>query len=127
MRLAETGQVIAAAYSPLVRDRIRIRRRQLVAIDTAAEPPKISWRWFIGQVEAVGPEGVSVRRLDQPPGSSRVVSNPSPGSPLSVGGEVYYGHTDDWEVADTVSGDAPADACRVADRYFGYIEAKLSE
>ncbi|NJD66186.1 MAG: hypothetical protein FIB00_13295 [Chloroflexi bacterium] len=127
MRLANSGQVITAAYSPLVRDRIRIRQRQLVAINTAELPPQIAWRWFIGEVEAVGPEGVSVRRLDQPPGSSRVVSNPETGAPVSVGREVYYGHTDDWEVADTVSGDGPASADRIAERYFPYIEAKLSE
>ena len=127
MRLAETGQVIKAAYSPLVRDRVRIRQRQLVAIDTAAAPPQISWRWFIGEVEAVGPEGVSVRRLDQPAGSCRVVSNPLPGNPVSVGSEVYYGHTDDWEVVATVSGDAPVNVGRIAERYFGYIQEKLTE
>ena len=127
MRLAQTGQVIRAGYSPLVRDRVRIRQRQLVAIDTAAAPPQIAWRWFIGEVEAVGAEGVSVRRLDQSPETCRMVSNPLPGSPVSVGGEIYYGHTDDWEVVDTVSGDAPANAGRIAERYFGYIEAKLSE
>jgi len=126
VRFAGTEQVIRASYSSLVRDRVRIRRRQLVAIDTAAEPPQIAWRWFIGEVEAVGPEGVSVRRLDQPPGSCRVVSNPSLCSPVSVGGEIYYGHTDDWEVVDTVTGDAPANPGRIAQRYFGYIEAKLS-
>ena len=127
MRLAETGKTVRAAFSPLVRDRVRIRRRQLVAIDTAASPPSIAWRWFIGEVEGVGPEGVSVRRLDQPPGSCRVVSNPPPGVPVPVGAEVYYGHTADWEVVDTVSGDAPANAARIAQRHFDYIEAKLSE
>jgi hypothetical protein len=127
VRLAGTGQVITAVYSPLVRDRVRIRQRQLVAIDTAETPPHIAWRWFIGEVEAVGPEGVSVRRLDQPPGSCQVVSDPAAGIPVSVGLEVYYGHTDDWEVAGAVSADGPADASRIADRYFPYIEAKLRE
>lgn len=127
MRLAETGQVIKAAYSSLVRDRIRIRQRQLVAVDTAAAPPQISWRWFIGEVEALGPEGVSVRRLDQPPGSCRVVSNPLPGIPVSVGSEVYYGHARDWEIVDAVSGDTTVNADRIAERYFGYIQEKLTE
>ncbi|MBE0609489.1 MAG: hypothetical protein IH609_08925 [Dehalococcoidia bacterium] len=127
MRLANSGQVITAVYSQLVRDRVRIRQRQLVAIDTAETPPHIAWRWFIGEVEAVGPEGVSVRRLDQPPGSCRVVSNPAAGTPVPVGLEVYYGHTDDWEVAGVVSADGPADASRIAERYFPYIEAKLRE
>jgi hypothetical protein len=127
VRLAGTDQVITAVYSPLVRDRVRIRRRQLVAIDMAETPPHIAWRWFIGEVEAVGPEGVSVRRLDLPPGSCRVVSNPATATRAPVGREVYYGHTDDWEVAGVVSGDGPADASRVAERYFPFIEAKLRE
>jgi hypothetical protein len=127
VRLAASGQVITAVYSPLVRDRVRIRQRQLVAIDMAETPPHIAWRWFIGQVEAIGQEGVSVRRLDLPAGSCRVVSNAAPGTRISVGAEVYYGHADDWEVVGTVSGDGPADANRIAERFFGYIEAKLSE
>lgn len=127
VRLASSGKVLTAVYSPLVKDRVRIRRRQLVAIDTAEIPPQIAWRWFIGEVEAVGPQGVSVRRLDQPPGSCRVVSNPAAGATAPVGCEVYYGHTDDWEVADTVSGDGPANADRLAERYFPYIETKLRQ
>ena len=125
MRLAGTGQVITAVYSPRVKDRIRIRQRQLVAIDAAELPPQIAWRWFIGEVEALEPEGISVRRLDQPPGSCRVVSNPPGGVEIPVGREVYYGHTDAWEVAGVASGDGPADASRIAERYFPYIEEKL--
>lgn len=127
VRLVETGKAIGAAFSPLVRDRIRIRRRQLVAIDTTVEPPQIAWRWFIGEVEAAEPEGISVRRLDQPPGSCRVVSNPPPGINVAAGSEVYYGHTDEWEVAGLVLDDRPADPGQIATRYFPYIEAKLRE
>jgi hypothetical protein len=68
-----------------------------------------------------------VRRLDQPPGSCQVVSNLPPVNPVSVGGEVYYSHDPGGEVVDTVSGDAPANAARIAERYLPYIEAKLSE
>lgn len=127
MRLADTSTPIKAVYSPLVRDRVRIRQRQLVAIDVAATPPQISWRWFIGEVEATGPEGVSVRRLDQPPGASRLLPTPGPGTQTSVGGEVYFGPAERWEVVDTVSGDFPTNPGRVAERYFGYIEGKLGE
>ncbi len=125
VRLVETGQVIKAAFSPLVRDHVRIRRRQLVALDTSIGPPEITWRWFIGRVEAMEPDGIAVRRLDQPAGSCRVVSNPPGGIPPAVGAEVYYGHTEDWEVADMVRNDEPTDPARIATKYFPYIEARL--
>jgi hypothetical protein len=125
VRLVETGQVIWAAFSPLVRDHVRIRRRQLVALDTSIGPPEIAWRWFIGNVEAMEPDGIAVRRLDQPPGSCRVVSNPPAGTAPTVGAEVYYGHTKDWEVVDVVRNDRPTDPARIATEYFPYIEARL--
>jgi hypothetical protein len=125
VRLVETGRVMRAAFSPLVRDHVRIRRRQLVALDTSSGPPEIIWRWFIGKVEAMEPDGIAVRRLDQPPGSCRVVSNPPAGTAPPVGAEVYYGHTEDWEVVDVVRNDRPTDPARIATEYFPYIEARL--
>jgi len=55
------------------------------------------------------------------------VSNRGAGIPVAFGSEVYYGHTDHWEVAELSPGDGPADADQIAERYFAYIEAKLSE
>ena len=127
VRLASSGKVLTAVYSPLVKDRVRIRRRQLVAIDTAEIPPQIAWRWFRGVGAGAGGEGVAAGRLYPPPGSCRVASSPAAAAPVPVGCEVYYGHTDDWEVADTVSGDGPANADRLAERYFPYIETKLRQ
>lgn len=126
MQLVESNETITAAFSPKVKDNIRIRRRQLVAIDTSTSPPEIAWRWFIGEVESVHESGVAVRRLDQPPGSCRVVSNPVLGLTVEPGSEVYYGHPGDWEVAGLVAGNRPADPAAIAERYFPLISAQLA-
>jgi hypothetical protein len=49
VQLIESGTVITAAFSQKVKDAIRIRQQQLVAVNTETEPSEISWRWFIGE------------------------------------------------------------------------------
>ena len=51
------GPVVAADYSDAVRDRIRVRPGDLVAVDPAG--PTVVWRWWSGTVEALG-AGVAV-------------------------------------------------------------------
>lgn len=126
MQLVTSNKTITAAFSPKVKDTIRIRRRQLVAIDTSTSPPEIAWRWFIGVVESVDESGVAVRRLDQPPGSCRVVSNPVPGLTVEPGSEVYYGRPEGWEVAGLVRANRPADPASIVERYFPLIRAQLA-
>ena len=126
MQLIESNETITAAFSSKVKGNIRIRRRQLVAIDTSAIPPEIAWRWFIGEVESVDESGVAVRRLDQPPGNCKVVSNPVPGLRVQPGSEVYYGHPEEWEVADLVEANRPAHPAAIAERYFSQIRAQLA-
>ena len=47
-----------AGYSDAVRDRIRVRRGDLVAVDVSG--PLIVWRWWSGTVEALGAEDGTV-------------------------------------------------------------------
>ena len=41
----EGGEPLQTIYSAAVKDRIRIRRRQLVAVDRSSDPPQSVWRW----------------------------------------------------------------------------------
>ena len=84
-----------AVFSVKVKDNIRIRQRQLVAVDTSSSPPEIAWRWFIGEVEAVDGASVSIRRLDQPPGEVEAISN-TDRIQVAPGDIVYYGHGEDY-------------------------------
>ncbi|MBK9342256.1 MAG: hypothetical protein IPN07_04230 [Dehalococcoidia bacterium] len=120
VRLVESGETTRAVFSQLVRDKVRIRRQQLVAIDEGSGLPEIAWRWFRGVVESIDDAGVAIRRLDRPPGSCRTVANPH-GIAAAVGGEVYYGHLDDWEVVAAVHDDAPEDSESVCRRYFDRV------
>ena len=70
VRLVESGQTIRASFSQQVKDSIRIRRQQLVAIDQSSGQPEIAWRWYRGVVEATNESGVAVRRLDLPAGTT---------------------------------------------------------
>lgn len=125
MRLALTGTHLHAAYSPLVKDRIRIRERQLVALDMAASPPEIVWRWYIGEVESVTSDTIVVRRADLPPGSSTAIANPDGHFSTAVGSEVYYTRFADWEVAGIAANGVPADPASIEDRHLGRVAAAL--
>ncbi|HUW01271.1 MAG TPA: sigma-70 family RNA polymerase sigma factor [Acidimicrobiales bacterium] len=51
------GDVVErVSYGSAVRDTIRIRRDDLVAVDVAASPPAIVWRWWHGTVEEIDPD-----------------------------------------------------------------------
>ncbi len=54
------GPPYTAVYSALARDRVRIRQKQLVAVDSAANPPEIVWRWHLLEVLETKPEGIVV-------------------------------------------------------------------
>jgi len=125
VRLVSSGDTIHAAFSEQVKDRIRIRRQQLVAVNRAVEPPQVAWRWFRGIVESVDEAGVSVRRLDLAPGACKVVTNAS-GLAVSVGDDVYYGHHESWEVVDRVANDLPANPGAIAERYFAAMAEQLT-
>jgi hypothetical protein len=74
VRLLDGGPTIEAVYAAPVRDTIKIRTRQLVAIDRSASPPEIVYRWFIGEVVRVDGGGISVVRREA---SGAVLTAPS--------------------------------------------------
>lgn len=49
----EEGEEISAAFSRLVRGRIRIGKDQLVALDMEASPKELVWRWVRGHVDRI--------------------------------------------------------------------------
>ena len=125
MQLTESGNVITAAFSQRVKNSIRIRQHQLVAVNTASEPAEISWRWFIGQVESADAETASIRRLDLPPSTCEVVSN-ADSITVAPGDLVFYGHGDSWGIVSRVANGLPADPAALANRYLPEVTATLS-
>jgi hypothetical protein len=126
VRLIESGDTVTAAFSEKVKNTIRIRQRQLVAIDTSKAPPEIAWRWFIGEVESLDGGNASIRRLDMPPGSCALIAN-ADGVAVSPGDIVYYVHGDGSYVAAKVVGDGPAEPRALADRYLPRIKEFLTQ
>lgn len=119
------GRLVEAVYSPAVRDRVRIRQRQLVALAEQDGAPVIAWRWFRGVVEALGDDGPAVRRDDLPPGACRVLTR-AHGHPVEPGQAVFYTHRDEWELAAPAEGEWPRDPLAVIERCREAIEASLS-
>ena len=131
----ETG---VAEYSAPVRDRIRIRRDQLVAINRSTQPPQIVWRLFHGKVHAVDGDTVTVSRLDgatEHAGDDglllrRVTPVPDLEAPVAVGDVVFYQHgktADAGELYDIAAGGRPAHPARVGARLFPKIVAAYAE
>ena len=89
------GPVHPAAYSDAMRDTIKVRPGDLVAVDPTG--PTVVWRWWAGTVESVGEGGTTVA-------VSRNVTQRDPDDPrratveVEVGGELVGG----VDVGDTV-------------------------
>ncbi|MDP9236551.1 MAG: hypothetical protein M3P30_03980 [Chloroflexota bacterium] len=64
VRLLDGGPAIETVYGAQVRDIIKIRPRQLVAIDRSASPLEVVYRWFIGDVVRVDGGRIGVVRRD---------------------------------------------------------------
>ena len=107
VRLVPVGETIRARYSPAVRDAIRVRKQQLVAVNRTSSGAEIAWRWYRGIVEEIRPEGIAVRRIDLLAGDCRIVADPE-GLVRAPGEEVYYGNHDGWRIVDTVIDERPA-------------------
>jgi hypothetical protein len=126
VRLVESGERLRAVFSAKVKDTVRVRGGQLVAVDRGPAPPEIAWRWYRGVVEELRPEGAAVRRLDLEPGNVRLVSDPD-GIARGPGNEVYYGDAGaGWVVIDGVTDDSPAHPGEVAARCFPEIIERLA-
>lgn len=113
-----------ADYSAPVRDRIRIRRRQLVAVDRAVQPPQIVWRWYRGEVLELRPTGALV-------GSHGICAElplRDPSLILQQGDEVWFGgYGGEMAIHDIVHEDRPADPEALAAEAFPRIEAWYAE
>lgn len=126
MRLIPSGAVVRAGFTDAVRDNVRIRSRQLVALDVSGAVPLIAWRWYRGVVEQTSPAGVAIRRLDLEPGNVRVVPDPHNLAPTG-GDEVFYGHDENgWSLVGKADGDYPARPADFAERYLPAIARRLS-
>ena len=122
VRLVPSGETIRAGFSPAVRDAVRVRQQQLVALDSSRSRPEIAWRWYRGVVEQVRPEGLAVRRIDLPEGEWRLVADPEH-LVRDPGQAVYYGHHDEWRVVDMVAADGPERGAQAG--YLGDAAARL--
>lgn len=47
----DNGEELSAAYSPLVKGRIKISKNQLVALDLGRSPMELVWRWISAKVD----------------------------------------------------------------------------
>ena len=94
VRVSGTGQLLDAAYGEKVRDRIRIRSGDLVAVDLAASPPAIVGRWWHGTVREVDDGGATIERAV----TQRAAGDPSTGTlqatvPGALRGQIAVGDT----------------------------------
>jgi hypothetical protein len=109
VRSLTSNDPVTAAFHPAVKDSIRIRRGQLVAVDTVEDPPQIAWRWFRGTVHRMDNGLATVRITVGPPG---LVAEhvPTTGVPdLAPGRDVFVSrHGEGWHLAAAASADGSA-------------------
>ena len=107
VQLVRGGDVLTTHYSSLVRDRIWIRARQLVAIDLSQPIPEIVWRWVRAIVLEVNEESVGIDDCMGRLGfASRVATLPLS---LAEDDEVWFCKTDqELEVHDQIVKGKPA-------------------
>ena len=125
VQLIETSEEVTAAYSEKVKGVIRIRQKQLVAINTEVQPPEISWRWNIGEVESIEGTTIQVRRLDLPAGQTEEVSN-GDGMPVRLGDLVFYAHGEEGTIVSHVANGRPTDVAALKERHLLAVTAFLT-
>jgi hypothetical protein len=125
VRLVHSGETIRASFSEQVKDRIRIRQQQLVAVNTGTEPAEISWRWFIGEVEAIESDVVSIRRLDWEAGNTEQVTHAGTLA-VAPGDLVFYTHGEDGVIVSHVADGIPADLASFEEHYLPAVVAFLT-
>jgi hypothetical protein len=107
-------------YSAEVREHIRIRRRELVAVDRAAEPPQIVWRWIRAEVLELRGEGAVVGAH----GLCAEMTPRNPDLPLHKGDRVWIGGYGGVKyIEDRVHGDGAVHPDELAAHAFPLIAA----
>lgn len=124
VRLLDTEAPIDTGYSTRVKDRVKIRPRQLVAVDTARGGAEIVWRWYRTRVTEVAEQNLVVD--DRGVRSLRARRVGGLGVAAQVDEEVWVCGVDqpgNWEVHDRVVDGVPERADRLAAFMFPKIEA----
>lgn len=125
LRWLDSPEELRASYSMSVQGRIKIRPRQLVAVDTAPALPTVMWRWFRGVVVYQRDDHVVVDNHVYQQGFRApisVVRLPDIlETSVGVGDEVFYSPGTDGAVIDTTQGDGPAHPARLAADLFPAI------
>ena len=115
-------EVLTADYSDAVRDRIKVRPGDLVAVDPTG--PTVVWRWWSGRVEAADGDGRTIvvsRNVNQaspedPRRRSMEVEVPDDlAGTIGPGEEVWFGTEEDRKVVVAVAG--PEAASRAAAKF----------
>lgn len=108
-------------YSAAVTEHIYIRRRELVAVNRATEPPQIVWRWIRAEVLELRGDRVVA-------GSHGLCAEMTPRDltlPLKKGDAVWVGgYGGEKYIEDLARGDGPADPDGLAAVAFPLIEAR---
>lgn len=118
LRWLATPTELTAHYSAPMQGRIKLCPRQLVAVDTAATPPNVLWRWFRGVVIYRRDDHVVVDNHVYQAGFRAPISVVRLPDALEVevqvGDEVFYSLDTYGVVIDVVEHDLPAHPARIA-------------
>lgn len=129
VRYVERDASAAVAYADQVRDRIKVRPGDLVAVDRTTEPARLVWRWWHGRVEAVAGDRITVSRNvtqagpDEPRrGPVDVVLGDAWRGQVAPGDHVYYGG-EAKAVLDVARAGLPSQPKRLREEHFPAIRA----
>lgn len=111
------------AFGSAVRDQIRVRRDDLVAVDVSVDPAEVVWRWWHGVVDSATPVGsggseAGVAMVRRPAGDGmatvEVCVPPELEGAIHVGDSVWFGREDDDLVAVAARGRSDPALARLA-------------
>lgn len=120
----EGGEPVQTRYSSAVKDRVRIRRKQLVAVDRSSAPPQLVWRWHRAEVLEVRPESVVVGAFGMCVEATPRHADLAP----AIGDEVWVaGTSETYYVFDRVVAEQPEHADRLRREAFPMIEGQYAE
>jgi hypothetical protein len=127
IRWLDSDEITTAQIAPAMHEhRIKLRPRQLVAVDMAAAPAQIVWRWFRGRVDyqmdgyVVVNNHVYQAGFRVPISVARVPAEL--GLALAIGDEVFYSLDTDGVVVDIAVDGSPLHAQRLGADLFPAIE-----